>query len=401
VNRQIWSIICEFYAAGSPIDRITVYRRAKDLGYENVTLGYLVDLDNELPQIFHLDTYVERLKDIGIRRQLIHFLDAAQLRVADMANDSKSLLAEMAQLTSSLRDGLETKNPIRNVTRVVEEAGGLDYYFSPEYSKNVIPSPWSSLQDRFIGFQPGKLYLIAARPSVGKTAMALQLAYHAAELGDHPFFASLEMDEDELINRTLSCQAGIPFGKLIKRNLSREDRVAISRVVGGEVLPRIRFDTSALVTIPSLRTKLLSLDPQPQIVITDYLQLMKGSGRTRNEEVASISRGLKLLAKETGVAFVALSQMSRPEKGMRPKDPELEDLRDSGSLEQDADFVGFLNSKSSDDDAPVRDVWMHIKKQRNGPKGRVLFSFNGAQQRFEEQRPSTVLQDRSHEEMYP
>lgn len=379
-TRSVWRAIEDLYLSGKAVDRLTVFTRSKELNLKAVTLGYLNDLDENLPQILNIGTYIQKLKDIGVRRKAIVGMGGIAKQLAEGSGESSELLASASRFIATMESAVAPASPVVSARKVIEDAGGLDAYLAPEERVKTIPTPWTAINERFLGFSPGKLYLVAARPSVGKTAFALQCAWESAKHGDHPLFVSLEMGTNEIMDRIISCQANVTMGRMHFRKFSNDDMRGINSTASSDPMQRIRIVDASTVTVPMLRQWILECDPKPEVVFVDYLQLMTPTGgNTRNEEVSIISRGLKVLAKELHIAIVALSQLKRLEAGGTPG---LQDLRDSGSLEQDADFVGFLHSPKIDQEGPVREVMFLICKQRSGALGRVMLSFDGAYQRF-------------------
>lgn len=379
-HRELWALLEDMYGAGEHVDRLSVYTRAQEKGFKNLTLGYLIGLDEDLPQIYNLGEYIQILKDIGIRREAILGMQAMAMKLADRTQASVELLSSASQFIGNLESSLSEKSVILSGREIIEAKGGLEAYFSPEAKVPTVSTPWSAINEKFLGFAPGKLYLIAARPSVGKTAFALQCAWHAAANGDSPLFVSIEMGNDDLIDRTFSCQANVTMGRLHFRKFNNEDLRSIAATASSAPMDQVRFIDVSTVTVPMLRQWILQCNLKPRIVFVDYLQLMTPTGgRTRNDEVSIISRGLKVLARELDVAIVALSQLKRLEGGGVPG---LQDLRDSGSLEQDADFVGFLHAPNIVQEVGPRETVFIISKQRNGSLGRIALSFDGIYQRF-------------------
>ena len=244
-----------------------------------------------------------------------------------------------------------------------------------------IPSGYKKLDELTSGFQNGDFIVLAARPSMGKTALALSLARHAASHDQCIGFFSLEMSAEQLTLRLLSAETGIPHGKIRNAHISSEEWVELTHVAAHFGKVKMFIDDTAMQTIMDIRARArkLKIEQNLSLLVIDYLQLVDGSKsyENRHQEVSEISRSLKALAKELNIPIIALSQLSRAVDSRVDKRPMLSDLRESGAIEQDADLIMFL----------YRDVVYHpdteypsmaeliIGKQRNGPTGNVALHF--------------------------
>jgi len=253
-----------------------------------------------------------------------------------------------------------------------------------------VPSGFKLLDKKLNGFRKSNLIIIAARPSIGKSALMSNIAQYAAVEKNIPVgIFSLEMSTDELATRMVSAQADIDSFKIASGQLTDEELAKYGEASGILADAPIYIDDTPGLSIMELRTKArrLKMDKGIEIIMVDYLQLMRGrTFDNRVQEVTEISWGLKALAKELAIPVVALAQLSRAVEQRGTRVPQLSDLRESGSIEQDADVVMFLYRE---DDENRRDVTLSIAKQRNGPTGSVPLYFIGERTRFYEQMKNT------------
>ena len=251
---------------------------------------------------------------------------------------------------------------------------------------------YKDLDNILAGFQKSDLFILAARPSMGKTALALNFAHNIALKSNQPILIfSLEMGKEQLVDRLLSMESGVDAWALRTGNLSDSDFEKIGQAMGTLSEAPIFIDDTPGITISDLRTKARrEAHKHPLgLIVIDYLQLMSGAGRyaldgNRVQEISEISRGLKGIARELNVPVLALSQLSRSVESRSPQIPQLADLRESGSIEQDADVVAFIYREEyynpETDRKKITDIF--IKKHRNGPTGGIELYFDNEKQRF-------------------
>ncbi len=270
--------------------------------------------------------------------------------------------------------------------QILSGAGGVDSFLRPQPG---LQTPWQALNDLTCGLHNGELCLLAARPSMGRTWIALQIAYHAAKSGGCVALFSLEMSKESLLRRLISQEARVDGQRLRRGEMEKEDRARIARALSEIVRAPLFISDSTKATVQGVCAALRSLAAQRKLalVVIDYLGLMTGRGRDRNAEVSGISRELKLAAKQFNVPFLVLSQLSRaPEVRGGDMRPRLSDLRDSGTLEQDADLVLLLYREEmyKPRDESVRgQAELAVAKQRNGPTGKIEMVFLREVGRFE------------------
>ena len=355
--------------------------------------SYLAELVNSTPSAANIVYYAQIVRDKGTLRNLIQAADGiTQLGYNEEQEISDTLDQAEQSLFSVSQKTLKNKFvPIKDALADAFDRIDAIHKDKDKGALRGVPSGFKDLDQQTAGFQKSDLIILAARPSMGKTSFALNLAENAAIESKVPVaIFSLEMSKEQLIERLLSSQAGVDSWKLRTGNLSDDDFPKIGYAMGVLNDAPIFIDDSVAGNIMEIRAKArrLQMEYGLGLVIIDYLQLMSGRSRSadsnRVQEISEISRGLKSLARELNVPIIALSQLSRAVEHRDDKRPQLSDLRESGSIEQDADIVMFL----------YRDEYYHpdtdrrgiteilIRKHRNGPIGNTQVFFNPAQMRF-------------------
>lgn len=397
-HRLIYSAIMDLSIGHQLIDHVTVMQWLEDRGYLQEAGGqtYPARLYGESASSAGIQTYANTVKDKSLIRQLIQAstetLEAAKV---PESKDATILIdeaqARLFALTNS-RGGesyfVKAVDGINEVINKIQEAN------AKKSSITGLPTGFDDLDKKTSGLHPGELIIIAARPSMGKTSFAMNIAEYVAQLPDKNVgFFSLEMPTVELLTRSLSSLSRVPQNRLRNGNLQEKDWSLISNA-----LPCFRDNFNMFisdrtdlnpVTIRS-RARKLKHDVGLDLLVVDYLQLMSGSqgfnGMNRTQEISEISRSLKLLAKELEIPVIALSQLNRGVDSRSDKRPILSDLRESGAIEQDADVILFLYreevyEKEKEEIKGIAEVI--IGKQRNGPIGTVRMTFNGELTRFD------------------
>jgi replicative DNA helicase len=259
----------------------------------------------------------------------------------------------------------------------------IDELHKGDHKLRGIPSGFPDLDAVLAGFQKSDLVILAARPSIGKTTLALDFARQIAKKEKKSVgLFSLEMSSDQLIDRMIAAEAGVDLWRLRTGNLKDEDFVKINEAMGVLSEAKIFIDDAGSANVMEMRTmaRRLQAEQNVELIIVDYLQLMEGrsGGDNRVNEISEISRALKQLARELNIPIIALSQLSRAVESRSPQIPKLSDLRESGSIEQDADVVMFLYREDREKpDTPNKNiVEVHIAKHRNGPIGRMSLYFS-------------------------
>jgi replicative DNA helicase len=387
-HRRIFGRIMAIHERGERIDRITLVDDLMRQGQlESVDgLSYIVSLDDGLPEIFHLDGYVRIVKDKATLRRLIFTSQSLIERCMVGQEGPEEILAAAEEHLLKLGED-RTKQDLANPGRIIEEyQGGLNAFLDPSKRIRGVSTGYIKVDEMTGGLHPGELIILAARPSMGKTALALNIAQHVAT---NPHASrtvavfSLEMSKESLLTRMICAAARVDQSKFRAGYLNKDERRQLQKAAADLAEAPLYIDDTAGINLMDIHAKLRRLKAEHGLglVIVDYLQLMSGRGRfeNRNQEVSYLSRGLKLLSKELSVPFLVLSQLSRaPEQ--RPGDhvPQLSDLRESGSIEQDADMVWFIYREEyyKPDREELKGLAdLIIGKQRNGPVGKVQLAF--------------------------
>lgn len=373
----------ELFNENQPIDLVTLQNRLKekDVPPEAASLETIRDIMSAVPTSVNVRSYAEIVHDKAVERRLIRVAE----EIENMCYAGKDRLEDILDATEKDIFGILEKRtagalvPIRQVAMNVLEK--IEAASRSNSTVTGVPSGFIDLDYRTAGFQPSDFILVAARPSMGKTAFVLNIVQHVAmKKRMNALIFSLEMSKEQLANRLLSMESGVDAQKLRTGSLSDADWDSVVEGVGVIGNSGIMIDDTPGISISEMRTKCrkLKLEKGFSIIIIDYLQLMSGSGKghsgeSRQQEISEISRSLKALAREMNVPVIALSQLSRACEQRPDHRPMLSDLRDSGAIEQDADVVMFLYRDDyyhKDTENPnVAEVI--VAKQRNGPIGTV------------------------------
>lgn len=385
-HRRIFQRMGELNHRGERIDRVTLANEL--LRYNELEscdgLSYLVSLDDGLPRIFNLDSYVRIVKDKSILRRIIFTSQHLMNRCMVGEEDPQQILAGAEESLLKLGDS-QAKSGLASPKQVIEEyQGGLNAFLDPSKRIKGISTGYTKLDEMTGGLHAGELIILAARPSMGKTALALNIAQHVAtRLNETVAVFSLEMSKESLLTRLLCASARVDSQRFRAGYLNQDERRKLQTAAAQLVEAPLFIDDTAGASLMEMHAGLRRLQQQRKLglVVVDYLQLMSGRGRfeNRNQEISTISRGMKLLAKELNVPMLVLSQLSRaPETRQGDHRPQLSDLRESGSIEQDADLVAFIFREEvyKRDREDLRGMAeLLISKQRNGPIGKVDLVF--------------------------
>ncbi len=390
-NRAIYQAIVNLYNKSEPIDIITLKDELESMGkFEQVGgFDYLASLPDKVPTTANVQKYIKIVEEKSILRNLIKTANEIIELGYDPAEDVEDI---MDGAEKRIFDLMQSKNqkgytPIKDV--LVESFTKLEELYNRKQHITGVPTGFAELDYKTAGLHGSELILIAARPAMGKTAFALNLATNAALRGNAPVaIFSLEMSKDQLVNRILCSEAMVDSNKVRTGKLGEDDWVKLAGAIGPLSEAEIYIDDTPGISVTEIRTKCrkLSIDKGIGLVVIDYLQLVQGSKRagSREQEIAEISRSLKILAKEINVPVIALSQLSRAVEQRPDHRPMLSDLRESGSIEQDADIVMFLyrddyyNKESEKKD--IAEVI--IAKQRGGQTGTVELLWMGQYTKF-------------------
>lgn len=393
-HRRIYEAIMNLYEQRMSIDVLTLADRLKNTGELELIGGasYLTELTNFVPTAAHVEQYADIVAQKSLRRRLIQ---ASQDIVGFGFDESKALqeLIEDAERRLFEVSQQHVKQSVVSLETVLAESfERLDELHKDKGKLRGIPTGYRDLDNVLAGLQRSDLFIIAARPSMGKTAFVLNLAHNVAVGAQQPVLMfSLEMSKEQLVDRMLARESGVDAWALRTGNLTDADFEKIGHAMGTLSEAPIYIDDTPGITVSDVRTKARREAHKHQLglIIVDYLQLMSGHGRYGNEanrvqEISEISRGLKGVARELNVPLIALSQLSRSVESRNPQIPQLADLRESGSIEQDADVVAFLYREEyynpETDRKNIMDIL--IKKHRNGPTQNIELYFDREKQRI-------------------
>lgn len=387
-HAHIYDAIQTLYDKRSPIDVLTLSDQLKNNGYLDAVGGsaYLTELTNYVPTAAHVEQYAEIVSQKAMRRRMI----AASAEIGEYGFDeTKSIqeLVEGAEQRLFEVSQQKVKQSVVSIESILETSfERLDELHKNAGSIRGVPTGYADMDGMLAGLQRSDLFILAARPAMGKTAFVLNLARNVALFAKEPVLIfSLEMSKEQLVDRLLSMESGVNAAALRSGNLTDNDFEKLGNAMGTLSEAKMYIDDTPGITVADLRTKARrEAHRQPLgLIIVDYLQLMSGGARfsgsdNRVNEVSEISRGLKGVARELNVPLIALSQLSRSVESRHPQIPQLSDLRESGSIEQDADVVAFLYREDyynpETDRKNIMDVL--IKKHRHGPVGGVELYFD-------------------------
>lgn len=382
---DIYEACLDLYEERSPIDVLTVSERLKKQKVLKEVGGsaFLADLANKVPTAAHVEHYGKIVKDQATKRSLL----SAGNKIVDFSLDEALAANELLDKAESEIFSLSQKHITKSFTAVkdalAESFDRLDELHKQGEGLRGVPTGLKELDDTLAGMQKSNLLILAARPGVGKTSMALGMAQSLAVKYKRPVgYFSLEMSKEELVDRLLVAQADIDAWRLKTGKLNEEDFTKLSNAMGELAEAPLYIDDTPAISILEMRTKArrLQVEHGLDLLVVDYLQLARSRNlENRVQEVQEISQGLKNLARELKVPVLALSQLSRSVEVREGKKPQLSDLRESGSIEQDADVVMFLYRE---DDENVENISLDIAKHRNGPLRNIKLYFKGDRIKF-------------------
>jgi replicative DNA helicase len=373
-HRRIFAAMVHLESTGQPVDRVTVIHELERRNQlEAVGISYLCELDEGMPQVVSLDAWCTLVHKKSIARQAITLHQRAIEELLQDTDPPEAVLQRAERSIAALEGETRTMN-LLTPAEILERAGGMTAIVNPD-QQSCVKTPWVGLNSMLFcgGFMPGQLIVIGARPSIGKTALACQIADLTASTGLAVAFFTLEMSDGSILLRMAAARANVDILKVTQRRASPAEIRALTGAFRDLSENRHLFiDDSTGCTVPAMRAALRRLAARHSIrlVIVDYLQLVEttgGGARNRYEQVSEISRGIKRLAREFNVPVVVLAQLNR-ESEKESRRPRLSDFRDSGSIEQDGDVI-LLPVRQSDEHADVQAVDLNIAKQRNGPQG--------------------------------
>ena len=393
-HSKIFAGMIRLYQNHEGVDLITVTDELKKSGHLDEIGGstYLAELTNHVPTAAHASSYAEIISQAAVRRRLIK----ASADINSLAFDENltvpQLLGQSEAELFSVSDS-SLKQDLTSISDILDTSFDRinDLYVNKGVLRGV-KTGYRDLDNMTAGLQRSDLIILAARPAMGKTTLVTNLAYNVATIEKKAvLFFSLEMSKEQLIDRMLADAAGVDSWNIRTGNLSEEDFAKLAEASGEMAEAPIFIDDTPGVSVLEMRTKArrAAHDGELGLIIIDYLQLMQGSGSAqangnRVQEVSEISRGLKLLARELNVPVIALSQLSRSVENRSPQIPQLADLRESGSIEQDADIVMFIYREAYYNPETEREniTDLILAKHRHGPTGTVELYFHPERLRF-------------------
>lgn len=391
-HRRLYELMLEMSEQGEVVEMLAVVERIirSGAGERMGGLDYVTQISDHVPSTENIEHYANVVADRASDRRL---LAVAKGIIADVESGKASAdqNLESAQSAVFALAGRASSAGVVHVSEVVDsEIKRLQELSTRGGAVSGTSTGFVDLDKVLAGLHPSDLIILAARPAMGKTALALNIAANVASTGAGALIFSLEMSKGQLVTRLLCSEARVDAGRMRTGSLSRDqDWPAITQAAEFVHQLPIFVDDTPGVTITQLRNKArteLAKNPHIKLIVVDYIGLMGGEdGVPREQQIAACSRGLKLVAKELNVTIIALSQLNRGVESRNPKIPQLSDLRDSGAIEQDADVILFIyRDEYYNKDSPrIGEADIIVAKQRNGPTGEVPVAFDGRFTRFD------------------
>lgn len=391
-HQYLYRVLQKMYEDQTPIDPTTVlnYLKKEDLLEKFGDLGYVLELVDKVYSVANVDAYIEIVQKYALLRKLVDMAHSILEHGKNEDRDAYELLEEVEKQILAIGMSQQTTefHQIRNVVSTTLEY--IETLKQNDQAVTGLTTGYKDLDEMTAGLKGSELIIVGARPAMGKTAFALNISRNAALENDAVVaIFSLEMSAQQLVMRLLSSESKIPFDKLRTGKLTSEEFNRLTIGANKLATMKIVIDDSPGITVGELRSKCRRIKQEfgLDMVMIDYLQLIHSNARTssRQEEVSHISRNLKGLARELDVPVIALSQLSRAVEQRPEKKPMMSDIRESGSIEQDADVVAFLYREDYYDPETENQntVEIIIGKQRSGPVGTVTLSFIKEYSKFE------------------
>jgi replicative DNA helicase len=399
-HQRIYHVILELLASNHAVDFLTV-QDALSKKRELEAIGgpaYLAYLTEGIPRNLNIESYVRIVKDKSLLRQLMSIFSEGMAQASDQTEEATKVLNDVEARLADVADSAINRGFSGIGEIVASSFGSIDALYEQGREITGLATHYIDFDKMTSGLQPSELIIIAARPSMGKTAWAINIAQNCA-VRDNKVVAifSLEMSKESLLRRMLASEANVNSRLIQTGFIPRSDRDKLINALERLMSSKMFVDDTPGIALAEMRAKcrrLMQQEGRLDLIVIDYLQLMTGSAgssqkkfENRTQEVSSVSRGLKALAKELRVPVVALSQLSRgSEQRTGDKKPLLSDLRESGSIEQDADVVAFIHREeyyNREDEDLKGKAEIIIAKQRNGPTGVVHMAYLADYTRFE------------------
>jgi len=388
LNGIIYDAMLSLYEERKPIDVITLTQRLKKTkNGEKVESSYVSELVNSVPTAANIEHYADLVREASTKRNLI----SVGTQIAEKAFKEDSEISELLDKAESSIFAISQGHNIRGFTAIKEGLAESFDRIDELHKKGVgyrgVQTGFTDLDNILSGMQPSNLLVLAARPGQGKTAMIINIAQNMAVEQKIPVgIFSLEMSQEELVDRLLVGQADVDAWRLKTGRLTETDFTKLSQAMGELADAPIFIDDTPGITISEMRTKArrLQLEQGIKFLVVDYLQLADPGRRYDNrvQEVSIVSQGLKNLARELKIPVLAVSQLSRAVEHRGERKPQLADLRESGAIEQDADVVMFLYRLDAEVTSNVIPTKLAIAKHRNGPMGEIDLLFRGDRIKF-------------------
>ena len=380
-HRKIFEAICEIHNSGNPVDQISLAERLEAKGELESVGGraYILELANNSFALANWEYHAQIVNRQNLLRKLISAATKISALGYDAPDDTEAVVEEAERLIFEVTDK-EVKTSFRGLSELMTESLQMISKMASEKRRiQGVSTGFIGVDKILSGMRGGDLLVLAARPGVGKTSFALNVAVNAAKTGVAVAFFSLEMPADQLIQRIMCTEARIDLRKMRSGEMNQADWQQMARACQDLSQLNFSIDDSSSLSIMELRAKARRQlhGCEEGLIVVDYLQLMESHSnkKDRHLEVAEFSRGLKMLAKELNVPIIALSQLSRNVESRTGKRPQLSDLRESGSIEQDADVVIFIDRSMNPEEAANENrpdenmAKIIIEKHRNGPTG--------------------------------
>lgn len=392
-HHVVFAGMMRLFERHKPVDLLTLTDELKKKDQLESVGGsaYLTELTNYVPTAAHAESYAEIVAQKAVRRRLIK----ASSEISEMGFDEETTTQELLERAEaelfSVSDQSLKQDLVSIETILTDSFDRIEELHRNKGALRGIRTGYRDLDEKTAGLQRSDLIILAARPAMGKTTFVTNLAYNVATIAKLPvLFFSLEMSKEQLVDRMLADASGVNSWNIRTGNLSDDDFAKLSEAMGEMAEAPIYIDDTPGLSVLEMRTKArrIAHDQPLGLVVVDYLQLMQSNGNhngNRVQEVSEISRGLKLIARELNVPLIALSQLSRTVETRTPPIPQLSDLRESGSIEQDADIVSFIYRPGyyEPDNPEVENITeLIIAKHRNGPVGRIQLYFHPERLRF-------------------
>jgi replicative DNA helicase len=398
-NKIIFETIDRLYNAGQPYDLAMVNSALKAAGLLEQAggIGYLISLTNIVPNAANIKEYAKHVENKAKLRKLICAATEIHELVYEFDKDitlnTDNALDEAGHKIFELAKEVSHKDPLPLSDLILEVNKRLDELYNRDEEMTGVPSGFIDLDKITNGFQPGALVIVGGRPGMGKTAFALNIAQNAASAKKRVAIFSLEMTSSQLAQRLISMESEISSHRLMSGRLTDSDWECLPHVYNMLSELPIYIDDTSNISVMEIRAKCRRMSAKKEqgldLVVVDYLQLMEDKSiESREQQISSISRNLKSLAKDLNVPVIALSQLNRKTTDRPQKRPQLSDLRESGAIEQDADLVIFVHRedyyKNDKDESVQKDgiAEIIVAKNRNGPIMPVYLSFQGELTKF-------------------